>query len=144
MLFGPSPHGLSEIECWHLLSAGGIGRLAVTISALPRIVPVRFTLDFTLDDDRVILCLGDQEELADAVDNTVVVLAVDSLADDSPHGWLVEVNGIAQLAPAHDPAPGCPHQTRPLMASITSALVSGSTYRLCDGALPATADRIEP
>lgn len=137
MLFGPSPHALSEIECWHLLSAGGIGRVAVTIGALPRIVPVRFALD----GHRVMLCLGDQEGLTDAVDNTVVALAVDSLADDSPHGWLVEINGISSLVPEQVRARGCAHRARPLVARIDPTLISGSTYRLCDSAVPAT---IEP
>jgi len=48
----------------------------------------------------------------------------------------VEINGIAQLAPARGPGPGCAHQSRPLLASITPTLVTGSTYRLCDSAFP--------
>ena len=136
MLFGPPPHRLSDTECWHLLAVGGIGRLAVTVGALPRIVPV----SFAVADDRIALCLGDQVELADAVDNTVVTLAVDSLADGSQHGWFVEVAGIAQLAPAEAPPPGCAQQTGPLMASLDPSFVNGATYRRCETALPATED----
>jgi hypothetical protein len=140
MLFGTSPHALSEAECWHLLSVGGIGRLAITIGALPRIVPARFAVD----GDRVKLCLGDQDGLTDAVDNTVVALAVDSLADNSPHGWLVEINGIASLVPEHHSTHGCAHQTTPLVTSIAPTLVTGSTYRLCDSAVPGPIEHTEP
>ena len=111
--------------------------MAVTLGALPRIVPARYALD----GHRVMLCLGDQEGLTDAINNTVVALAVDSLADDSPHGWLVEINGISSLVPEHDHARGRAHQTRPVVATIDPTLISGSRYRLCDSAVPPTIER---
>jgi len=131
MLFGPSPQALSEIECWRLLGAGGIGRLAVTIGALPRIVPVRYALD----SGQILLCLGDQAELTDAVNNTVVAFAADSLTDDNRHGWFVEINGVAELAPSMERTRGCSHESPPLIASVEPTLITGSTYRLCDAGL---------
>jgi len=39
---------------------------------------------------------------------------------------------------------GCVHQTRPLTASVVPTLVTGSTFRLCDGTLSAVTGGVEP
>jgi hypothetical protein len=132
MLFGPEPHELTETECWRLLNAGGIARVAITFGAVPRIVPVRYLTD----GPHLVVCVGNQAALSEAFNNTVVALAVDSFADDTEHGWLVQVSGTAKLAPTGHPSFHCRQETPAFVATIVPAIIAGSSYRLCDNARP--------
>ncbi len=87
-------------ECWELLANSTLGRLALSIQALPIIIPVRYVVDdasVAIDIDRI--------SMPDAaVRNSVVALAVDDISEPAEEGWLVQVQGIAHLAtPAGGP-----------------------------------------
>ena len=45
---------LSRAECWELLASASVGRLALSIRALPLILPVRYAVD----DASVAISLG--------------------------------------------------------------------------------------
>lgn len=80
-------------DCRALLRAGGIGRVGVSVGALPAIFPVRFAL---LGHD-VVFRTGPETLLADALMNTVVAFEADSLDDDQGEGWSVLVVGRAAM-----------------------------------------------
>ena len=125
-----SPDDLSQIECWQLLSPGGIGRLALTTGALPAIVPVRFEAT----GDNLLVCLGDRPDLATAVDNNVVAFEADSFLGDGDGGWSVHLNGIARVESDSSITPACSHSVPPLVARISDPILTGSRYLLCDTA----------
>lgn len=126
VLGAPFPRELTERECWQLLSAGGVARVAITVGALPRIVAVRYLVD----GSRLVVRLGDRQELSRAFDNTVVTVAADSLSDATAHGWLVEASGPARLE-GLDRWPAVSNEVpAPVVASIEPQLVVGSTYDL--------------
>ena len=80
---------LSADECRALLRAGGIGRVGVSVGALPAIFPVRFAL---LGHD-IVFPVATGSVLADAVTNAVVAFEADSVDDDEGTGWSVLVVG---------------------------------------------------
>lgn len=123
MRFGPTPHELSATDCWRLLGATGMGRLSVTLSALPAIVPVRYEVGEGL----IVVCLGDRPELTAAVNDTVVALSHDSFGPEDDHGWFVQVQGLAHLDGTASPGDGTPS----LRATLEPSLLSGATYRRC-------------
>jgi len=86
---------LGRDECLRLLGAATIGRLAVTVDALPTVVPVTFRLV-----DRCILVrTGPGPRLAAAYD-AVVAFEADDFDPADRTGWSVVVIGVAREVPA--------------------------------------------
>jgi hypothetical protein len=83
-------HGaLSEQRCWELLATASAGRLALSVRALPVIVPVQYYLD----GRRLAVCLGHHELPEQALDGTIVAFAADSIDPATRSGWLVQGQG---------------------------------------------------
>ena len=84
---------LSEAECRALLATSGIGRVGVSVRALPAIFPVRYRM---LDDHVVFRTSGDTL-LAKVVADAIVAFEADAVDHDDGHGWSVLVVGRAEL-----------------------------------------------
>ena len=82
---------LSRDECLRLLAGAHVGRIALSIRALPVVFPVNFCL---LDDD-VVLRTGQGRKLAAATSHAVVAFEVDSFSALDHSGWSVLVQGVA-------------------------------------------------
>ena len=91
MVFSDGLETLSEHECRHLLARREVGRLAVTVAALPAIFPVNYAL---LDDDIVFLT-GEGTKLRAAAGGAVVAFQVDEIDPATRTGWSVLVVGMA-------------------------------------------------
>src|SRR4051794_27438539 len=83
---------LDEIACLELLRRHSVGRIAVTIGALPAIFPVNYTM---LDDD-IVFRTGTGAKLAAAVRNTVVAFQIDEFDAIDHSGWRVLVTGRSE------------------------------------------------
>lgn len=117
---------IDEEECWQLLSKGRIGRLALSVDALPGILPVHYTVD-----DRVItLSLGELRVPDRCADGAIVAFAVDELDLDNDFGWYVHAVGKsvvqARDEPTDDWHAGVPGQ----VVRLTPAIVDGRRFRL--------------
>lgn len=123
---------LGPIECRALLRRGGIGRVGVSVGALPAILPVCFAM---LDLD-IVFRAPPGTALSSTVANSVVAFQTDSLADASSDAWSVLVVGLAevvdepkQIASAHRllcsiwPSDDCPE-----FARLPSDVISGHSY----------------
>ncbi len=84
---------LSEEECRALLETSEIGRVGVSVRALPAIIPVRYAI---LDDHVVFRTSGDTL-LAKVVADAIVAFEADAVDRDDLHGWSVLVVGRAEL-----------------------------------------------
>jgi uncharacterized protein len=84
---------LSEAECRALLAAGSFGRVAITVGALPAILPVNYAL---LDDD-VVFRTGQGSKLRAALERTVIAFEIDSANEAQHTGWSVLVVGHAAM-----------------------------------------------
>jgi uncharacterized protein len=89
-----SQGALSQAECWQLLAMASVGRLALSIRALPTILPVRYEID----DASVAISLGRLGMPAAAVHDSVVAFAVDRIDEETAQGWIVQMQGRARLA----------------------------------------------
>ena len=121
---------LSRADCLGLLGDSGLGRVAVTMNALPVVLPVCFAV---LDED-VIIRTGTGTKLSAAVNHAVVTFEVDRLEGDDR--WSVCVTGVAAPVTRPDdlarvvglPMPAGLRTLRPHFVRIRSDLVSGRRF----------------
>lgn len=141
------PNGLAVLgrdECLGLLRATHLGRVAVSIDALPVILPVQYAVL----DDAVVFRTGVGTKLDAALRRTVVAFEIDSIDPLYHQGWSVLVTGrcaevtdpgeLARCAdlPLRPSVPGEPDR----FVKITTDVVSGRVIELGrSGAVAATA-----
>ncbi len=82
---------LTPSECLELLAQVAVGRVGVSIDALPAIVPVHFTLF----DDSVVFRTQPGTKLDAATNEAVVAFQADAFEPPQPHSWSVLVQGLA-------------------------------------------------
>jgi uncharacterized protein len=80
---------LSTDECLSLLGEARMGRVAVSVAAMPEIFPVNFCL---MDDD-IVFRTGAGTKLYAAIKGAVVAFEVDEFDYDTLSGWSVMVTG---------------------------------------------------
>lgn len=124
---------LSESECRALLAAGTFGRVAITVGALPAILPVNYRL---LDGD-VVFRTAEGSKLNSALERAVVAFEIDGADESQKTGWSVLVVGHAialwkmsdieraQALELHPWAPG----TRDQFVRVTTSTISGRRVR---------------
>lgn len=83
---------LERAECLRLLSTATLGRVGVSLGALPTVLPV----NFWFDGDRILVRTGPGSKLDAAIRNAVVAFEVDDLDPIYHSGWSVVVTGIAR------------------------------------------------
>lgn len=84
---------LSRRECLQRLGKGGVGRVAVTVGALPAIFPINYAM---LGDD-IVFRTGPGTKLAAALDEAIVAFEVDCSDALFHSGWSVLVVGPARI-----------------------------------------------
>jgi nitroimidazol reductase NimA-like FMN-containing flavoprotein (pyridoxamine 5'-phosphate oxidase superfamily) len=82
---------LDRDACRHLLGLQVLGRVGVTVDALPVVLPV----NYQLFDGQLIIQTERGTRLAEATHDTVVAFEVDNIDADGTGGWSVAVTGIA-------------------------------------------------
>jgi len=85
---------LSEGECWQLLATATVGRLALSVHALPAILPVQYYLE----DGGIAACLGQFDVSEQSGHNAVVAFSVDQIDEENRSGWSVNVIGLSTFA----------------------------------------------
>jgi len=86
---------LLEEECLELLAGGSLGRIAVTIGAVPAIFPV----NYQLVDGRIVFRTGDGTKLHHGTKSAVVAFEVDDVDPATREGWSVLAVGLAREVP---------------------------------------------
>lgn len=84
---------LDRDECLMLLGEATLGRVGISVGALPTILPV----NFRLVDDHVLFRTSTGSKFSAATDNAVVAFEVDEMDPVDHTGWSVVVTGVAQL-----------------------------------------------
>jgi uncharacterized protein len=87
---------LTEEKCWELLASGRVGRVGVTVGALPAIFPV----NYAVIDGGIVFRTAPGTKLAAATAGTVVAFEVDDLRAADRSGWSVLAVGRSQVV--HD------------------------------------------
>jgi nitroimidazol reductase NimA-like FMN-containing flavoprotein (pyridoxamine 5'-phosphate oxidase superfamily) len=81
---------LDRAECLRLLATVPVGRIAVSIGALPAIFPV----NFAVVGDRIVIRTVPGTKLDAATSRAVVAFEADGYAPDGSSGWSVMVQGL--------------------------------------------------
>jgi nitroimidazol reductase NimA-like FMN-containing flavoprotein (pyridoxamine 5'-phosphate oxidase superfamily) len=82
---------LSREECLELLAGATLGRIGVSVGALPLVLPV----NFCVDGDHIVLRTGAGTKLDAASRHAVVSFEVDDIDPHFHGGWSVVVTGMA-------------------------------------------------
>jgi nitroimidazol reductase NimA-like FMN-containing flavoprotein (pyridoxamine 5'-phosphate oxidase superfamily) len=82
---------LSRDQCLSLLPQASVGRVGITVGALPVILPV----NFAMLNGSVIFRTVPGTKLSAATADNVVAFEVDSYTEDGSSGWSVLVQGVA-------------------------------------------------
>jgi nitroimidazol reductase NimA-like FMN-containing flavoprotein (pyridoxamine 5'-phosphate oxidase superfamily) len=89
---GPGIWKLTPDECLDLLGSASVGRVGVTIDALPAVLPV----NFAVSDGAVVFRTVPGTKLDAATRGAVVAFEVDAYGtSQDPRGWSVLVRGVA-------------------------------------------------
>jgi hypothetical protein len=83
---------LSRGDCLRLLRTVSLGRIGVSIGALPTILPI----NFRLDGDRILFRTGVGTKLDAATKGAVVAFEADDFDPMYHSGWSVVVTGMAR------------------------------------------------
>ena len=83
---------LDREECLRLLGTVTLGRVGVTIGALPVVVPI----NFKLVGDQVVFRVGVGTKLDTAIHNVVVAFEADDVKPVGGGGWSVSITGLAR------------------------------------------------
>jgi hypothetical protein len=79
--------------CWRLLATERLGRIALSVAALPAVVPVQYRLV----GERVVVGVEDDDLYAALTDN-IVAFEVDRIDGETNLGWTVLVVGRSRPA----------------------------------------------
>ena len=83
---------LSPAQCQDLLGRATVGRVAVTVAALPAIFPV----NYAILHDQIVFLTGEGTKLQAAVERAVVAFQVDHIDESTASGWSVMAVGVAE------------------------------------------------
>jgi nitroimidazol reductase NimA-like FMN-containing flavoprotein (pyridoxamine 5'-phosphate oxidase superfamily) len=79
-------------ECWRLLRSAEFGRVAVTMGAMPVILPVFYVVV----DESVVFHTTAGTKMRAATSQTVVAFEADQFDPDKDEGWSVLLQGVAR------------------------------------------------
>lgn len=88
----PRIEGLSRDECMTLLETASVGRVGVSVGAIPAVLPV----NYVMDGDTIVFRTVPGTKLDAALTNSVVAFEADSFDPSHETGWSVLVRGIAR------------------------------------------------
>ena len=118
---------ISEQECWYLLATTSVGRLALSVRALPMILPVQYYLH----DRDIAACLGHRELPERSLDEAIIAFAADSIDPSTRAGWSVEVQGRSVLSRQAWSGTNCPQHAMGQVVRIEPTTLTGHRVHLC-------------
>jgi Pyridoxamine 5'-phosphate oxidase len=118
---------LTEWECWELLATASVGRLALSVHALPVILPVQYYVS----DRRLAVCLGHHGLPEQALDETIVAFAADSIDPVTRSGWSVQVQGKSAIPRGLKVDTACGLPVMAQVVEIDPGTVAGYWMHLC-------------
>jgi hypothetical protein len=118
---------LSAAECWELLTTVSVGRLVLSLKALPVIMPVQYYVD----GDELAICLGYYQIPEPSIHDAIVAFGADAIDPASRSGWAVQVQGASQLPHRLGVATDCGQPTAGQIVHLRPATIEGHRIRLC-------------
>jgi len=131
---------LTDDQCWELLDAAEVGRLAVNIAGHPDIFPI----NFVVDGRSLVFKTAPGTKLAGAVLSVHVAFEIDGYEPDRRSAWSVvvkgearEIQGMQELFDAEDlPLFTWIASAKPNFVRIEPESVTGRRYHVVDSVGP--------
>jgi hypothetical protein len=76
-------------RCWELLATASVGRLALSVHALPVILPVQYYLT----GHRLAVCLGHHAIPERSLNDAIIAFTADAIDPLTRSGWSVQIQG---------------------------------------------------
>ena len=137
-IWDPGVERLDEAECWRLISAGGVGRLAYSGRSGLAVLPVGYQVQEGSLVFRIALGSPTDEDLRTGIEGAEykVAVEIDDVGTDAQDGWFVFIQGAAHhLDSGHDHASAGPPGGQPSAGTqdnfvrITPTFIAGRRLR---------------
>ena len=138
-IWDPEVERLGEADCWRLISAGGVGRLAYSGRFGLAVLPVSYKLDEGSLVFRITLGSPTDEDLRTGIQGAEyrVAIEIDDVGQDAREGWFVFIQGAAHHLDSDDDGTSVAVPrvqssaggTREHFLSITPTLITGRRLR---------------
>jgi len=104
-----------------------VGRLALSLSALPAILPVQYYVD----GHELAICLGHYTIPERSVNDAIVAFAADAVDSTNRTGWTVQVQGTSRIPERLGVPTNCGQPTAGQIVHFAPAAITGHRIRLC-------------
>jgi len=118
---------IPEHLCWELLATVSVGRLALSVRALPVILPVQYYLD----GRRLAICLGHHKIPEQSLNDVIIAFAADAIDPVTRSGWSVQVQGRSVIPRRLGVDTACGRPTAGQIVQIEPGIISGHHMYLC-------------
>lgn len=121
------PDEMTASDCWDRLKSISLGRLGISISALPAILPVQYYVE----GDALAICLGHYSYAGRTLDDAVVAFAADAIDSSTGLGWTVQVQGRSRMRKNLGVPVDCGQPAAGHIMRVEPVTVTGHRVRLC-------------
>ena len=118
---------IPEEECWQLVATTSVGRVALSVKALPAVLPVQYYLD----GRTLAVCLGHRQISERSLHGAIVAFAADAIDPATRSGWSVQVQGRATISRHIGFDTDCGHPTAGQIVRIEPARITGHRVHMC-------------
>lgn len=118
---------IPEHRCWELLATVSVGRLALSVRALPVILPVQYYLD----GRRLAICLGHHQIPERSLNDVIIAFAADEIDPVTRWGWSVQVQGRSVIPLRLGVDTACGRPTAGQIVQMEPGIISGHRTHLC-------------
>jgi hypothetical protein len=114
-------------RCWELLATVSVGRLALSVQALPVILPVHYYLT----GHRLAACLGHHSIPTRSLSETIIAFSTDVIDPVARSGWSVQIQGTSSIPRLHGFDTACGQSVAGQIVEIEPGTVTGYYVHLC-------------
>jgi hypothetical protein len=114
-------------RCWESLATTSVGRLALSVRALPVILSVQYYLD----GPGLAICLGHHQIRERSLNDVIIAFAADAIDPVTRSGWWVQVQGRSVIPRRLDVDTACGRPTAGQIVQMETGIISGHHTRLC-------------
>jgi hypothetical protein len=114
-------------RCWELLGTASVGRVALSVRALPVILPVQYHLT----GRRLAVCLGHHAIPERSLNDAVIAFSADAIDAATRSGWSVQVQGRSFIPRRDGFDTACGQPSAGQLVEIEPGTVSGYHVHLC-------------
>ena len=114
-------------RCWELLVTASVGRLALSVQALPVILPVQYYVR----GHRLAVCLGHHSIPARSLNEAIIAFAADAIDPATRSGWSVQIQGRSSIPRLDGFDTACGQPTAGQVVEIEPGTITGYYVRLC-------------